>query len=304
MKNLSPIVLFTYNRPWHTRKTLDALSKNTLADASVLYVFADGAKEGATEQDINKIKEVRKIVREKKWCKEVHLIERERNLGLADNIIDGITQIVNQYGKIIVLEDDLLTGTGFLTYMNSALNIYKESEDVISISGYVYPVKKHLPETFFIKGADCWGWATWKRGWTLFERDPKKLYNELINHNLSFEFDYEGNYPYTQMLKEQMNKKYSWAILWYASAFLKNKLTLYPNLSLIKHIGIGGTNHGSDPFLDKVNFTDEINVISTHICENKDARQAFVDFFAARKKYFEKKKRTFLQKIISYLINS
>lgn len=122
--------------------------------------------------------------------------------------------------------------------MNEALNYYEKEEEVISIHGYIYPVASKLPETFFLKGADCWGWATWKRGWDLFEPDGKRLLDELRYRNLRKEFDFNGAYPYTKMLEDQIRgKNNSWAIRWHASAFLKGRLTLYPGRSLIQNIG-------------------------------------------------------------------
>ncbi len=246
-QNLSPIVLFTYNRPWHTEQTLDALSKNTLAGDSILYIYADGPKKNSSKEDLGKINETRNLVRKKQWCKEVHIIESEANKGLANSIIDGVTEIVNKYGRVIVLEDDLVTSNYFLKFMNDALSIYENEDKVISICGYMYPIKK-MPELFFIKGADCWGWATWKRGWDLFEADGQKLLTELEEKKLAYDFDMLGSFSFTQMLKDQiLQKNDSWAIRWYASAFLKNKLTLYPGSTLVNNIGHDGSGTHSSP---------------------------------------------------------
>jgi GT2 family glycosyltransferase len=120
LQELSPIILFVYNRPSHTEQTLKDLMQNELADQSVLYIYADGPKENATEEQIKKINEVRQLIRSKTWCKEAHIKEAEKNKGLADSIIDGGTEQVNKYGKVIVLEHDLITARGFLKYMNKA----------------------------------------------------------------------------------------------------------------------------------------------------------------------------------------
>ena len=168
--SLAPIVLFAYNRLEHLKKTINALQKNILALDSELYIFSDGAKNEETLQQINKVREYIKTIT---GFKSITIIERKENLGLANSIISGVTEIVNKYGKIIVLEDDMVTSRHFLKYMNDALDYYENENRVIGIHGYIYPVKKELPNTFFIKGADCWGWATWKRGWDLFEHDGK-----------------------------------------------------------------------------------------------------------------------------------
>lgn len=155
MINVTPIILFVYNRLWHTKQTVEALQKNDLASESELFIFSDGPKPGAEE----KVKEVREYLKTITGFRKVTIIERDTNWGLANNIIDGVTKIVNEYGKVIVLEDDLVTSPGFLTYMNEGLKIYADEEQVASIHGYIYPLKhpERLPETFFIRGADCWG---------------------------------------------------------------------------------------------------------------------------------------------------
>ncbi len=280
--SLAPIVLFVYNRPEHTLRTLDALSKNTEAAESILFIYCDGPKSNASNAQLEKIKEVSCIAKSEIRFKEVHVIDRKENMGLASSVIAGVTEIVNKYGKIIVLEDDLVTSPYFLKFMNDALNVYALSDDVVCVSGYTYPVKKKLPETFFIKVAECWGWATWKRGWEIFEIDGAKLLCEIENKNLGSAFDFNNSYKYTQMLKEQIEgKNSSWAIRWYASAFLKNKLCLFPGTSLIQNIGIDGSGTHSG-ISDKwtVNLSRvKVNVSKITIEENLKAKKLFVNHF-------------------------
>ncbi|MGB4775168.1 MAG: glycosyltransferase family 2 protein, partial [Daejeonella sp.] len=193
-----------------------------------------------------------------------------------------VTEIVNKYERIIVLEDDLVTSPYFLQYMNDGLNVYKDCEEVISIHGYIYPVSVELPETFFIKGADCWGWATWKRGWDLFEPNGEKLLNEIIKRGLTYQFDFNGSYPYTQMLKDQIaGLNNSWAIRWNASAFLKNKLTLYPGKSLVQNIGNDGTGtHSGTSNTFNINlYSSSIIVDNNTIKPSQLGYKAFVNFF-------------------------
>src|SRR5262249_35869456 len=154
---------------------------------------------------------------------------RERNFGLAQSIVQGVSGTVAQHGRIIVLEDDMVTSPHFLTYMNQALDKYADEARVVSIHGYVYPVEQPLPETFFLPGADCWGWATWKRGWSCFNPDGQFLLNELKRQKLIRDFDFNGAFPYSEMLQAQIKgANDSWAVRWYASALLAGKLTLYP----------------------------------------------------------------------------
>jgi len=305
--NLAPIVLFVYNRPWHTQQTLEALANNDLAKDSKLYVFADGCKQGDSEDALQKIKETREVVKSKNWCKEVILIESETNLGLANSIINGVTKIINKYGKIIVLEDDLVTSKYFLKFMNDSLNFYERQEEVISISAYIYPII-NLPEQFFIKGADCWGWATWKRGWDLFEPSGEKLLKKLEDKNLKHQFDINGTYPYTIMLREQIDgKNNSWAIRWYASAFLKNKLCLYPGKSFVNNIGIdgSGTHSGTSNKFDNIIEDVAITVKDIKIEENTIALNEISYYFKSLN-LFERKRpnNSFIKKIFKKLFPS
>ncbi len=185
---LAPIILFVYNRPSHTLRTLEALALNELAKESILYIFSDGIKDNADSNSIQKINETREIIKSKQWCKEVIIIERQQNFGLAKSVIEGVTEIINKFQKVIVLEDDLVTSPYFLKFMNETLHKYEKEDSVACISAYIYPID-NLPELFFIKGADCWGWATWKRAWDLFEPDGSKLLNIIESKKLTSEFD-------------------------------------------------------------------------------------------------------------------
>ena len=256
MNNLAPIVLFVYNRPWHTRKTLEALSKNILADQSTLYIYADGPKLNATEKQLNDIKELRTLIREKKWCKEVHIIEQKKNIGIGNSEIIGITEIVNNYGKIIVMEDDLVTSPGFLKYMNDALNLYENEELVFHISGYMFPVKKKLPETFFYNATSCWGWGTWVRAWKSMNANSIQLWEQLSNSERINEFTMNNLNHFDSLLYQnailEKNQEanletirsksgWNWDVCWHTSVFLKNGLCLHPKKSLVRNIGHDST---------------------------------------------------------------
>lgn len=241
----APVVLFVYKRLWHTRQTVEALKQNELAANSDLFIYADGTQ---MTDHAGSVHEVREYIRNIVGFRSVIIVEREENFGLAKSIITGVTEMLERFDRIIVLEDDMLTSPFFLRYMNEALELYENEERVISIHGYVYPVKIKLPDTFLLKGADCWGWGTWKRGWDLFEADGINLLNELKARKLEQRFDFNGTFDYTRMLKEQISgKNDSWAIRWYASALLNDKLTLYPGQSLVQNIGTDNSGiHGGE----------------------------------------------------------
>ena len=169
---LSPIVLFVYNRPIHTRKTIEALSRNFFAKRSDLIIFSDGPKSFTQTESVNKVRE---YIRSIKYFKSLELIERKENFGLSKSIIEGVGEVLRDYDSVIVLEDDIVTSRYFLKFMNNSLQIFSNDNRVISVHGYVYPIKENLPEAFFLKGADCWGWATWKRGWKLFNPNGEEL---------------------------------------------------------------------------------------------------------------------------------
>ena len=276
---LAPIVVFTYNRPVHTRETIEALLKNQYADESDLIIYSDAPKNEEAKQGVL---ETRQYIHSITGFKSIRIIEREENFGLSSNIIDGATNIINEYGRIIVLEDDLLTSPYFLRYMNEGLNIYENESDVISILGYIYPIKKTLPESFFILGSDCLGWGTWKRGWDLFNTDGQKLLDEIKKKRLERTFDFSGSYPYTKMLEKQTKGLVgSWAIRWYASAFIYGKLSLYPGRSLIFHNGSdgSGTNCDVNNEYDVELSTTPIILEKIDIKESKIARKAFIYYF-------------------------
>ncbi len=174
----------------------------------------------------------------------------------------------------------------FLTYMNDALDQFAKDERVISIHGYVYPVEQELPEAFFIPGADCWGWATWRRGWKIFNSNGQYLLDELTRQGLLKSFDFNGAYPYSQMLKEQIEgENDSWAVRWYASAFLHNKLTLYPGCSLVHNIGNdnSGTHCGESGSLDVELNENRINLENIKVEVSPIALAAFENFFKKNK---------------------
>ncbi len=295
---LAPIALFVFNRPWHTRQTVGALQKNELASDSDLFIFSDGPRSGA---DCNAVDDVRKYIKTITGFKNIVLTERNQNLGLAQSIIAGVTEIVNRFGRIIVLEDDLKTSPSFLNYMNDALELYREEDKVISIHGYLYPVQARLPETFFLKGADCWGWATWKRGWDLFEADGRKLLTDLLKRGAQNQFDFDGAYPYTKMLQDQIDKKNdSWAVRWYASAFLREKLTLYPGTSLVQNIGndSSGINSGStNVFFTKLSDV-KVHIATIPVREDPVARSEVRSFLKSIRPGLVKR---FGNKLLGYL---
>jgi hypothetical protein len=282
LKTFAPVVLFVYQRPENTQRVLDHLAANTGAAESELYIYCDGARKSADAGAFQKTEETRNIAHSEKRFKQVHVIEQEVNLGLAASIIKGVTDICNAYGKVIVLEDDIVTSPFFLQYMNDALDVYKDVESVGSITGYWYPVKQTFSAPFFLRDASCWGWATWSRAWNGFEIDGSKLLSQLHERSLTKQFDVDGSIPYTQMLKEQVaGRNNSWAIRWDASNFLAGRMCLFPGTSLVKNIGFDGSGvHSGINKLYDVALADEpIAVTLQPVIESAVARLALTDYY-------------------------
>ena len=308
-RNLAPIALFVFNRVWHTRQVIEALQKNRYAKESDLIIFSDGPRD---LEDDAKVNLVRKLIDDlKEGFKSVRIINSIHNKGLANSIISGVTNVINEYQKIIVLEDDLIASPYFLQYMNDALDYYESNAQVISIHGYNYPIKQTAPSSFFLKGADCWGWATWRRGWDLFEQDGKKLLERIVSDNKKQEFDFNGSYPYTKMLKDQIaGNNNSWAIRWYASAFLNDKLTLYPGVSLVQNIGNDSSGTHCNTTSDYiVNLNTQPLIISPiKIEEDTDVKKYIQQYLSSiRKKSFLNKStrvKNTLKKLLKVLFNS
>lgn len=279
---LSPIVLFVYNRPDHTLRTLTSLQNNLLADKSTLYIYCDGPKSSAQPKEIENIRRVRKIVRSFKWCLNVEIIERTDNFGLSKSIITGVTEIVKKHGKVIVLEDDIVTSKGFLTYMNEALNKYENYKNIMHVSGYFYPIKLNISEeTFFLTLGTCWGWATWATNWDKFESSSEILYEKIISMEKREiqRFDNRNN-SLRLLRKTKEGKVDSWAIRWYASIFLNQGLGLHPHKSLVQNIGFDGS--GTHFFALKskpVEIVNEVNVENILIEKSVETERRLRKYF-------------------------
>jgi len=295
MKVLAPICLFVYNRPWHTAQTIESLKNNISASESDLYIFSDGSRNDNASDSVN---EVRSYIATITGFKSVNIILRETNLGLAQNIISGVSDVINIHGKIIVLEDDIITHPKFLKFMNDALDLYKNDENVASIHGYVYPIEG-LPETFFVKGADCWGWATWARAWSVFEPNGAKLLDEIKQKKAEKEINYNNSMNYVRMLKNQIaGNNDSWAVRWHISAFLKNMLTLYPGKSFVTNIGFdsSGQHCTTSDIYNPILCDNYYELKKIQLVENKNAIKLFED-------YFNKTNKPKFIKGINYFIN-
>ena len=286
---IAPIALFVYNRPRHVRYCIESLQKNFLADKSELFIFSDGAKDCGQEKNV---RSVREYIRNIQGFKRLHIVEQPENKGLASNIISGVTDLVEKYGRVIVLEDDLIVSPWFLNFMNEALETYKDEENIVNVNGHLLKGKEPFPETFLLSFANSWGWGTWKRGWDLFEPDGEKLLRELEARNLTRKFDFGGAYHFTRMLREQIvGKNNSWAIRWNASIFLKGKLSLNSGRSLVTNIGFDGTGTHCDKYglFATDLYTGQVKVEKLSLLqENKNAREMLARIYRFDNSYYNK----------------
>jgi len=236
----APVAVFVYNRLWHTRQTIEALQKNGLSVESDLFIFSDAPKTAGASVAVQ---QVREYVSEVSGFKTVTVVERPKNFGLANSIIDGVTRLCNEYDRVIVIEDDLVTSPYFLEYMNVSLDQYANDEKVMQIAGYMFPVKLDMEEdALFLPFITSWGWATWRRAWRYF--DPRAQGFEQLRDDTALrkQFDLNGYYNYYKMLQSQKQGKVdSWAIRWYLSVFLRHGLALYPRKSMVRNNGFDGS---------------------------------------------------------------
>ena len=236
----APIALFAYNRPAHMRRAVDALRANELAAASDLHIFSDGPRDSSRD---SAVAEVRRYAKSVSGFRSVNVVERAGNLGLANSIIDGTTGLIMEFGRVIVLEDDLVVSPQFLAYMNRALDRYQDDDSAMQVSGYMFPIDISAEtDAFFMPFTTSWGWATWERAWQHFDPEMRGFDILVRDRPLRDRFNLDGAYDYFDMLERQRRGRIdSWAIRWYLSVFIRGVLTLYPARTLVRNTGFDGS---------------------------------------------------------------
>ncbi len=245
--NFAHIAVFGFNRPQHLEACLKSLEANPGAIKSRLTIFIDGPRNSG---DIAMVEATRKIAKRKYLFSTIEVVIQETNIGLAPSIISGVNHVLESSDCIIVVEDDLWVAPTFLDYMNRGLVKYRDFSKVASIHGYCFQFDNPLEEPFFLRGADCWGWATWKDRWLSLSLDSRQLLKNIRDSGLTDLFNLNGAHSYTSALEgEVRNGLHSWAIHWHASMFVENRITLYPGISLVQYLGADGS--GTHFVLDK-----------------------------------------------------
>ena len=248
--SLAPIIVFAYNRPNHLRRTLDALARNEMANESVLYIFCDGAKPQATEEQCARVEEVREVAEAYQKSipsafARIEVVKADKNKGLANSIIDGVTEVIGRYGKVIVVEDDLLTSPYFLRYMNRALDYYQSFPAVMSISANRPPLSKmHIPDDYeydvFVSLRNySTGWATWQDRWERVDWSMD-AYNEAKTH-LFQAYQRQGDDVPPMMEMQIRGQIDSWAVRFGFAHFKEHSVAILPCHSYVSNIGFDGS---------------------------------------------------------------
>ncbi|MDX1990933.1 MAG: glycosyltransferase [bacterium] len=251
---LTSIALFVYNRPAHLQRALEALAKCRRLDECALTIYCDAPKHADHAESVEA---ARQVAREWGERLKATVIERETNYGLSRSIVTGVTALCQQYGRVIVLEDDLLVSPDFLDYMLGALDAYADSADVVQVSGYMFPLDPPPADSVFLLPlTTTWGWATWARAWQQFDWNAPGAGDYFANPANRHRFDLDGAYGYTAMLEDRlMGKNDSWGILWWYSVFRSGGLVVYPPHTLVQNVGFDGSGtHWNTASTDPVPF--------------------------------------------------
>lgn len=293
----APIAVFGYRRPSHLQKALKAIEANSESRMSEVCIFIDGPKPGADNR--TKFEECQRVANLGYKFGSTRIISSDSNQGLAKSIRSGLDFIFETHENVIVIEDDIVLATSALNYLNRGLEKYQDNPMVSSIHTYQYPLSHELNECVALRGADCWGWATWKNRWVSTSFEPKPLLAEIRGRGLLRHFDLDGNMDYSRMLRmQEMGRIDSWAICWHASMFLQNRYCIYPPESLSLNIGSDGTGtHSGDIDIFDTQLSKATNwIFPDTIEESAEFRRLLIDFYAKKKPA-----RTIFQKFFTKL---
>ena len=290
--NISPVALFVYNRVDHTKRTVRSLLNNDLANDTLLFVYSDDAK---SKEDVHSVEQVRQYISSVSGFKNITVVNRTENFGLARSIVDGVGNVLKLHESIIVLEDDIEVSSCFLRYMNEALAMYKEEKNVWQVTGYNYPINQVIDDsTFFFRGNSCWGWGTWRDRWTSYKKDIKQLEDTFSKEDI-YKFNFDGVAEmWEQVQLNKQGKINTWCIFFYATMFLNNGLCLYPTKSLVRNIGHDGSGTHcatSSEYTEQALSNEPVIIEKQPVIENKIT-------FNEIRKYFKLKQPGYLKRII------
>ena len=293
MNTYAPIILFVYNRLEHTKKVIDGLLNNPEAPNCELYIFSDGPKDGANQEDMDKISDVRKFIRNISGFKTIHIEESEKNKGLAKSTIYGCTKVINKYGKMIMLEDDDVPNKYFLSYINKALYKYENDKQVWCVSAYTDTSilkPNNGDDLFYVNRPSSWGFGTWKRCWDKVIWDIETLKGIFSHKDIIHGFNqWAGLDSSTIMLNLFKGNNSSWSIRYNFAAYLNKSLTILPNKTLIENIGCDGSGTHCGYIKYKLEMMDHNVIFPNEIKfdkkRNKDLWNSFKPTFKDRLRY-------------------
>lgn len=289
----APVCVFAFRRPEHTHRTLSALAASPLASSTGLTVFVDGPRD---EADRGRVSDVIEIAKSQKGFASLDVIARDDNAGLARSIQDGVSDMMATHGRAIVVEDDILTSPAFLSYMNTALDRYRDTPDVWHIAGYNEPIaaNRDLRGAALWRFMSCWGWASWADRWEHFTRDPAELISSFSDDEI-FRFNLDGaNDFWSQVLANERGDMRTWAVFWYATIFRNGGLCLSPHHSYAQNIGFDGSGtHGvtNDSYLQKALNQDMEPPFPDLIAENTEALERLRGYYMYRPNRLQRLKR-------------
>ena len=284
---LAPVILFTFNRPEHTKKTLQALVLNKLADQTILYIFSDGGRDKRDEENVKLVREYIKEIKDLNYFLSVHVFESDINKGLAKSVIEGVTQVFLEYDSVIVLEDDLVTSIDFLKFMNEALIFYKESPNIGSVTGY-NPLKQfpenYMNDVFIVPRTSSHGWGTWKYIWRTIDWEINDYSSFKTNFWKRRAFNSAGMDRACRLDRQVKKNAHSWSVIFGYNLFRNNMSTIYPIKSKISHIGWDGSGTHNASKISNFNndlVKDHIGWVLNEVVLNKYILKSFKKLYGS-----------------------
>lgn len=300
---LAPVAVFVYARPEHTKKTIESLAKNEFADETEIFIYSDGAKNAKTMEQVQKVREYIDSLPQRNLFKSLHIIKAESNKGLANSVISGVTDVIRDYGRVIVVEDDLISAPDFLRYMNGSLDYYEADQRIWSICGYTFKMdipQDYKHDVYLSYRGGSWGWATWKDRWDKVDWSVMDYPDFKHNRRLRQQFN-RGGRDMANMLDSQMQEKIdSWAIRWCYSQSKLNMLTVYPVVSRIKNIGLDGTgtHSGISSKYDAIMADGQSQCVFEHIELEKRIVKAFKNQYGTSSNFLVIELKTLVKRLL------
>lgn len=237
---LTPLAVFAYRRPGHLRRLMESLAACDRCNEVNPVFFCDGACSG---EDLKGVEQTRREAAE--WQRRLggRVVLRDKNIGLAQSVISGVSELCDKDGRVIVVEDDLVVGRMFLAHHLDALETYEHNREVWQVSGFSFRMEPVQEDScYFLPIISTWGWSTWKRAWDLF--DPGSITSATVRMDVETRarFDIGHAFPYSKMLCDSLQgRNDSWGIRWNWRVFLSDGMVLYPPKSLVHNAGFDGS---------------------------------------------------------------